>query len=522
MVLTVLTGCKDYEEIEKIARTRGTGLFFCVYGDRQTTRQYNAVVQPSGEISECYLFPYDDESETLSKSIRQMNRYENTTRYYDEDLSVVPDGTSSFVCYAKSVDPYYYLSSTDSLFANGSTLSTVQGIDQEENIPTGDITFSPDTIYKEKEGTGEPKVDAKATAIAKYLTAIADSINALTTENKDELFQQFINEGNPIPCSSTNVQKLASWAKGEDITLPDSVVGYPANINLPDGAAVVMWQKKGDNYCFVPQPVTTTEANINSLNRFVYPASLWYYVNSRIKTSASFQNNFYTDMTWTEILKYFETDNGSMEEGSVNSVAIKDPLFFAVGCLQIGLAAPESLIDAKGTTITLAGNTFPLTAVFISGQHKQDYNFLPKDDSQEYIIYDRTIPGGMSLGASATSTSETTPTVSTLAFQTIDYRSVRIALEFSNNSGVDFEGVNGTVFDGTKFYIMGTINVREGESIEYLKRAFTKDFITKGTVTINSLEKVYNYLPDLLDPRLEIGVKLVPEWSQSTTTNVPL
>ena len=128
----------------------------------------------------------------------------------------------------------------------------------------------------------------------------------------------------------------------------------------------------------------------------------------------------------------------------------------------------------------------------------------------------------MSLGASATSTSETPPTVSTLAFQTIDYRSVRIALEFNNNSRKNFEGVNGTVFNGTKFYIIGTINVREGESIDYLKRAFTKDFITKGTVTINSLEKVYNYLPDLLDPRLEIAVKLVPDWIQSTTTNVPL
>ena len=521
-------GCKDYEEIEKITRTRGAGLFFCVYGDRQTTRQSNEVVQPSGEISECYLFPYDDNTGKLSKSIRHMNRYENTTHYYDEDLSVVPNGTSSFVCYAKSVDPY----SGGSGFVNGSTLSTVQGIDQEDNIPTDAITFSPEVIYKETNvGTEEsPKyeltVDDKATAIADYLTKIANAINDSEIENKDELFRQFINEGNPVPCSSQNVTKLEAWATSNGITLPANdkdLSGYPANINLPDGAAVVMWQKKDNVDCFVPQPVTTTEANINSLNRFVYPASLWYYVNSRIKTSASFQDKFYSsEMTWNEILDCFETEDGVMEEGTVNSVAIKEPLFFAVGCLQIGLAAPASLKDAKGTSIQLGNNTFPLTAVFISGQHEQDYNFIPKDDGQEYIIYDKTIPLGMSLGASATSSSETPPTVSTLAFQTIDYRSVRIALEFSNNSGNDFEGVNGTVFNGTKFYIMGTINVREGESIDFLKRAFTKDFITKGTVTINSLEKVYNYLPDLLDPRLEIAVKLVPEWIQSTTTNVPL
>ena len=245
-------------------------------------------------------------------------------------------------------------------------------------------------------------------------------------------------------------------------------------------------------------------------------------VNSNIKTSAAFQNDFYSDMSWSEILELFETDDGVMAEGDVNSVAIKDPLFFAVGCLQIGLSAPASLKDAKGTTITLEDGSFPLTGVFISGQHQQDYNFTPNDDNQEYIIYDKKIPEGMSLGASATSTSGTRPTVSTLAFQTIDYRNVRIALEFGNNSGADFEGVNGKVCNGTKFYIIGTINVREGETTEYLKRAFTKDFITKGTVNISSLEKVYNYLPDLLDPRLEIGVKLIPDWIQSTTTNVPL
>ena len=96
--------CKDYEEIEKIAKTRGTGLFFCVYGDKQTTRQYNQVVNPTGTISACYLFPYN--GATLSKSIRQVNRYEATTHYYDNDLSVVPNGTSSFVCYAKEIDPF--------------------------------------------------------------------------------------------------------------------------------------------------------------------------------------------------------------------------------------------------------------------------------------------------------------------------------------------------------------------------------------------------------------------------------
>ena len=61
-----------------------------------------------------------------------------------------------------------------------------------------------------------------------------------------------------------------------------------------------------------------------------------------------------------------------------------------------------------------------------------------------------------------------------------------------------------------------------GQSEDYKNRAFTKNYITQGTVKISSLKQAYPYLPDLLDPRLEIAVKLVPEWIQSTTTNVPL
>ena len=55
-----------------------------------------------------------------------------------------------------------------------------------------------------------------------------------------------------------------------------------------------------------------------------------------------------------------------------------------------------------------------------------------------------------------------------------------------------------------------------------MKRVFTKGYTTVGTVRITSLEEAYTYLPDLLDPRLEVGIKLITEWIQSSTTNVPL
>ena len=133
--------------------------------------------------------------------------------------------------------------------------------------------------------------DDKATAIANYLTALAKAIKSSNVENKDDLFNQFINYGHIIPASSSYVSKyvagLKSWLSSEGITLPTKPEGYsdgyPASIKLPDGAAVVQWNSTQEK--FNPVLQTTTQANINSLNRFVYPAPLWYYANSRIKTS---------------------------------------------------------------------------------------------------------------------------------------------------------------------------------------------------------------------------------------------
>jgi len=192
----------------------------------------------------------------------------------------------------------------------------------------------------------------------------------------------------------------------------------------------------------------------------------------------------------------------------------------------VGLVANNKLTDANEETpdtITLSSGTFPLQAIFVSGQHAQAFNFTPKDDNTEYnteyIIYDKVITG-ISMGDARTSTPS--KYTNTLVLQSQDGKSVRFALEFENNSGKNFWGINGIVFAGTKFYLVGTIKVPTGQTEDYKKRAFTKAYTTQGTVTISSLKQAYTYLPDLLDPRLEIGIELVPSWIQSTTTNVPL
>lgn len=511
--------------------TVGVSLAFNVSTNRGETRMSDLVTQQDGNYrgiqdDGLYLFPFETKGDIglnenpLTGNVFHPNRVGGTYHYLDEHALDVRIGTASFLSYAQAK------LESGGKFINGSIVATIPaGKPNTSDISTSDISFAPEVIYDNVsivEGDEPSK-------IAAYLTAIA---NAIPESNRD-FYYQFINKEHPIASSSTNVAKLAEWAgeNGVDLTSIANTYDndYPSNIDLPDGAAVVKWNATSNQ--FEPQTVTTTEVNVNRLDRFVYPAELWYYSNSRIKTSTKNQKENYNLTKWSDVLAKYETDYGVIDV-NVRSVAIKEPLSYAVGCLQIGLVVSSTLTDAGDTpkTITLSAGTgedeeaaFPLTAVFVSGQHTQAFNFTATNDDEK-IIYDKEITG-ISMGTATTaSLSTATPTAytNTLVFQAKDGENIRFALEFENNSGQDFKGCNGIVFAGTKFYLVGTIEVPVGQTDDWKKRAFTKGYTTQGTVRISSLKQAYTYLPDLLDPRLEIGIKLIPNWILSTPTVVPL
>lgn len=550
--------------------------------NRASSRMSAAMTQQTGYrgIQDQRLFPFAASAleedliasgkQPLSTYITNLNKYNeeaDNLHYFDDRSVKVPNGTVAFLCYCRaSVDP-------DSKFANGSLMTNIIKENAEKDWPassTAAIQFEPEKIYTEVDVDNNVTVPAAATTIATYLNHIANAYpegeenNKWSTFSQSEaqeltssltelrsLFRQFVNEGHPIAASSTSVAGRVAWLQAQlnAITVTensdedkiktailaaiaaneDVPAGYPANISLPDGVAVVKW-----NYAdkvFVPQVQTNTDVNnINSLNRFVYPPELFYYANSRIKTSKESRKDDYANKTWADVLDTYDAGYG-VKEIFTKSVAIIDPLSYAVGCLQVGLNVQNTLTDAAGKTITLKDGTveneeasFPLTAVLISSQFAQGYDFTPKNDVNECIIYDKTIiADGISMGGSIGSASEPQYT-NTLVLQTKDNENVRFALEFTNNSGEDFEGINGTVFNGTKFYLVGTIEVPAAvdQDKDFKKRVFTKNHITQGVVRISSLKEAYTYLPDLLDPRLEVGIQLVPNWIQVTTTNVPL
>ena len=508
----VLVSCQDAIELAGESQTK-VELAFDVSNQRAMTRMVEAATIGDGrDFLDLYLFPFSVEGKIgshdspLSDNVANLN-WETVPYHRLGNRSVdIAIGTASFLCYAKAGNY-----PGDDPFVNGTLTSGLTN----SSTPSG-ISFSPVLIHESVDIT----TDDKPSQIAAYLTAIA---NALKDARKDEAYQTLINEGRPVAASGKNVEQIAAWAQNQGITLPEGTYDseYPGS-SLPDGAAVVRWNHTESR--FAPVTQTTTESNINSLNRFVYPPALYYFANSRIKTSQTSKKEFYDRSKWADVLKEYENDDAVTDNGA-RSVAIKDPLHYAVGCLEIRIKASHRLEDANGSLITLNNATFPLTGLLVSGQFEQAFDFTPDGSAgaEERIIYDPNVTG-QSMGA-ASSTDETDELLDythTLVLQSRDQAAVRFALEFENNSGQDFQGLDGTVRQGTKFYLVGTIDVSRAATEDYKKRAFTKGYITQGTVKITSLRQAHTYLPDLLDARLEIGVKLTTNWIQSTTTNVPL
>ena len=56
----------------------------------------------------------------------------------------------------------------------------------------------------------------------------------------------------------------------------------------------------------------------------------------------------------------------------------------------------------------------------------------------------------------------------------------------------------------------------------YANRVFTQDYETQAILRVTSLANAYVCIPDLLQPRLEVGVQVETQWVQSSTTTVKL
>ncbi len=312
-------------------------------------------------------------------------------------------------------------------------------------------------------------------------------------------------------------------------SISDDIKTFPNNLRLPDGSQQLTCTTGTFNY--VEPSTSISGGNIlqqTEYKKYVYPASLFYTVNTDIKvadktmTNGGVYDGTYSD--WSGILALSDFKDGSVT-ASTQSIALVSPIQYAVASLNLyarfaddyiydnGDSWPNAVDPVGKIAVTIPAEGFPLTGILIGGQNSVDWKFATKG-SENWTIYDA------SMGSAAVKKAATMPTdvtAYTLALETEGETSetIRFALEMTNNSGSEFIGQDGIVPADGKFYLVGTLEADATNT-----KVFEQDHKTVAKVTINSLKSAYNCIPDLRSPKLELGLSVDLTWQEGLVDEV--
>lgn len=562
-----MTGCSEDDALLQDTNNGdpvAAAVAFAVNNHNNTasSRMSSAVVQEEGQlyrgIEMRKIIPFAVKGKITSTDMPKVfqvvgngEKPVDARAYYYYDKCSLMQGVASFLSYGRApqVTP-------ENKAANGSIVETFP-----VDMAPKDIRFSLESI-------SQKVANSVAISLANYMTQIATAKgNEIAWKDAPSntlkvMFLNFVNlteaesSGNIIAGSSANIKAYTQALKttlnslsltgDDDIAIRTAIIAkidenadkldpagdwgnFPASIGLPDGAAAVRW----DGEKFVAEVSNTSLADINGIDRFAYPAELYYYGNSCIKTSnIDNRKTSYIDQDWSDVLATYEYDNSAVGPNT-QAVAIIEPLQYAVANLQIRLKETENnLTDAKGTNVVVGTNKFPLTGIIVGGQMPVAFDFKPTTSYPVYseadmkYIYDNQVKINGLYGDDyiyLSSTVDAPKATNTLVLQTYDNKKVSIALEFINNSDTDFEGIGGKIYRGTKFYLAGEVDpseFSEDPRTEIRDRVFTQDYTTTLSMKVTGLAKAYNVVPNLLSPRLELGIELVTKWVSTTPEEV--
>lgn len=293
-----------------------------------------------------------------------------------------------------------------------------------------------------------------------------------------------------------------------------SLSAYPGSLGLPDGAAIMRWNGKH----FYPVEDTTGDSaeGIAPTSSYCYPPRLCYFANTTLSTSSSDKSASYTSarLEWTDILRDYRY--GKVISGTTQAVALDEPLQFSCGMLIANVfTSMDNLDDGDGdpsTTIQVQSNTFPVTGIIIGSQQQLKFDFTPAGGSS-LSLYDNCISGVYAKPVPQSSADS----FRTFVSQTPSGENVYICLELRNNSGKTFTGMDGIVLPGSKFYLVGNIELASGQS-----SVFQQDHTTVINCKISSLAEARNAIPNLEQPHLTLGIMVSATWDMSTPSHVIL
>lgn len=494
---------------------------------------------------------------TVSNSIPAGELLEGSTAVLYNDVTI-PVGTSGFLFYGKATGTDGYpngaltatgltgessgigfslnpIKETPDLTKGQALAAYVTSIAQAKDATDATITWagcadetnSAETWYSVGLGQLYTNFTSMKAGASSYVQAAVQDLYTTLKNNTDKVSVA-------IKTAITNAEYASVDTDGK-LTFTAAISGYPQedNNSMPEGAAALVW---AGNTAAAASTEYVSTLNIQAMDKIVYPASLYYFVNSGLKTSNASQVDAYTTTdNWTTILTKYTS--GTSVVATTRSVAITNPIQYAVGRLDVKVngLTEDKYYDRRGDVVTIPATGYTLTGVLIGGQKAVDYQFLPTG-TDEFTIYDNAINTGGTAKAAVT-TSQDAGTNYTLALETAAEEVVRIALEFVNN-GDDFMGVDGVVKKGCKFYMVAQLDPAIDTTNKTGKKVFKQDFKTIANFTFGAgapdndhdgisdgpdgpggLGNAYVTIPDLRTPKLELGFSVNLEWQEGLTFN---
>ena len=503
------------------------------------------------------LVPFAKSEKVTTSSVRQgenivLGSIESTQTYTNSANGrakvftgkSVPLGTSAFLFYGESGK------TGANKFETGSLTASLTG------QPSA-FTFTLEQIVA---NSGAVEGDAACTGLTNFLNAVAQASDGVkewrnyeSTDNEGlyELFQTYstthVLSSFHVQRMMTDLYKTLMPSSDAMSTAIKTVIGNGtyATVNTTTGEVTLVagLQDFPETKFNIPQGSVSVAYNTTSklfgnnaahaygaldpanLNYYVYPASLWYTSNTRIKThNTSLLDEYTGAASWKDILAAYSNDNSSVNS-KTRSIALKDTVQYAVARLDVKVKFKEgtTLIDndpveANNSVSNPAGG-YPLTAVLVGGQKNVGFDFTQATYAggigNTYTIYDKVMTNAITYDASAYSDPN-----STLVLETPADIDEYIALEFTNTSDKDFYGVNGIVPVGGKFYLVGQLSA--AEATQTGNKVFKQDYTTTVRVAIKDLKSAYVTIPDLKAPELEIGLSVDLYWESGHTYDLEL
>lgn len=322
---------------------------------------------------------------------------------------------------------------------------------------------------------------------------------------------------------------------------------YPNNINLPDGAVQLSFDKTGNKFAYA-ETLSPAGIQILDASKICFPSAIYYFQSSALAATAMEldANQWPTTTTnWTAATAPWLKDANNLADGwtssvqaTTRSIAMRQNINYGVANLVTTVkCGAASLPDNTGLTVTdpseFAGTVavpadgFPVSGLFIGGQPtKVGFNFQPAtDDAFDLTIYDNAIPTGIVAKNGVASTPNYTIVLPNDKGRdaATEQNNVNVAIELTNNTDKPFRGIDGIIPVGGKFYLVGQLAPKNHEVTGVTNPAvFMSDYKTTLNLTIKSLANAYNTIPDLRSTKLQLGLSVDLEWQAGIQFDVDI